>query len=332
MACSDPHQLVFGSFRGEHSASRTTPLCDATERPALASKDRKESHMLRLRLLNVLPMTLFLCGVLFSQMNLFAQDGVRDTRKPSSTAREMLVRFVDECVEIVPGTKPFPAKFFLGSAQPSRHEIPAREIELTEPFRISRYETTQELYQVVMGQNPSRWKGPRNAVESMTIKDAAAFCERLTLKLRSAGLIEESQRVRLPTYVEWEYACRAGTTTRYCFGDEPGRNGDTDLLDSFAWHTGNAAGNDPAVGVLKPNSWGLYDVHGYLWEFVSGEEPDEVGATGGKCVIRGGAWTDRHPLLSSSAYLTVPSTVKGDQIGFRCVIASVRESKNPSKQ
>ena len=82
-----------------------------------------------------------------------------------------------------------------------------------------------------------------------------------------------------PAKAEWEYCCRAGTTTKYSFGDEAQKPGDVTpkatLLGEYGWHTGNAAGNDPPVGALKPNPWGLYDMHGYLWEFTAdGWNPD----------------------------------------------------------
>src|SRR5206468_970100 len=109
----------------------------------------------------------------------------------------------------------------------------------------------------VMGQNPSRWKGPRNSVEMMSWEDANEFCGKITRKLRKQGLIEKAEVIRLPTESEWEYCCRAGTTTKYSFGDKARKDGDVSpkasILNDYGWHTGNAAGNDPAVGVLKPN-------------------------------------------------------------------------------
>ncbi|MEZ6062593.1 MAG: SUMF1/EgtB/PvdO family nonheme iron enzyme [Planctomycetaceae bacterium] len=221
-------------------------------------------------------------------------------------------RFVDECVTITPGTAPFPP---LNSGDGTG---------AAQPFRIAKYETTQELYQAVTGANPSRWKGPRNSVETVSWLEATAFCRQLTALLHAADLISKDESVRLPTSAEWEYCCRAGTDTQYSFGDAAIDSG-TSVIDQFAWHTGNAAGNDPAVGVLRPNAWDLYDVHGYLWEYTSDQwQPDAVSSDADAIPIRtmhGGSWRDHHLLLSSSSKLPVPEYASGDAIGFRCVIA-----------
>jgi formylglycine-generating enzyme required for sulfatase activity len=183
-----------------------------------------------------------------------------------------------------------------------------------------------------MGSNPSRWKGARNSVESMSYTDAESFCAKLTTRLQAAKLIEATETVRLPTEAEWEYCCRAGTETRYSFGDAAALKTDKDpkasILDEYAWHTGNAAGNDPAVGVLKPNPWDLFDMHGYLWEYVSDAE-DRRAAINQKtpatelstCIIRGGSWRDRASDLTSGARRSMPIQETSDAVGFRCVIA-----------
>ncbi|MEQ9407038.1 MAG: formylglycine-generating enzyme family protein [Fuerstiella sp.] len=249
----------------------------------------------------------------------------------------MLQRFVSECVQISPGTDPFPVEFVMGAESPGDHQQPRRKAAITHRFRISRYETTQELYLAVMGENPSRWKGPRNSVENVSFQDATRFCERLTGLLRARKHIADHEVVRLPTSVEWEYCCRAGSTTAYCFGDDAsGPAGPTATLDQYAWHTGNAAGNDPAVGVLKPNAWGLHDVHGYLWEYCSDPSADETSGTASDAsekddrirrTIRGGSWRDQHTLLSSSTSMTVSPEAVNDATGFRCVIAQKPQAK-----
>lgn len=253
----------------------------------------------------------------------------------------LLQRFVEELVEITPGKGKFPAEFRMGStAQPA--EQPVHSVRLQQPFAIARYEVPQNLYEAVMGSNPSRWKGPRNSAEMMTWHEARTFCEKLTGLLRAAKLIAADEVIRLPSEAEWEYCCRAGTTTAYSFGAEARAAGDTgkqaSLLDPHAWHTGNAAGNDPPVGALKPNPWGLYDMHGYLREFTAdpwhadyagapadgsawtaaeGEMPKEV-------VVRGGSWKDKYPELRSAARKPFGATDRDDAVGFRCVRAGVR--------
>lgn len=250
---------------------------------------------------------------------------VAQEKQPQAAAAEKLLKgFVGELLSIEPGREKFPGgKVALGVTSP-KDELAAVQVEFTSAFRISRYEMTQELYELVMGANPSRWKGPRNSVEMMTLADAETFCKKLTGLLRQQKLIEESESVRLPTEAEWEYCCRAGTKTRYCFGDSATADGDQSpkatLLDPWAWHTGNAAGNDPPVGALKPNAWGLYDVHGYLWEFVS---PDSrlPAVAAGSVILRSGSWKDHHSRLTSSSRRVVPAATADDAVGFRCVVS-----------
>ena len=256
----------------------------------------------------------------------FGQD---DMAKPADA---VLKRFVDECVSIKPGSEKFPPEFQMGQHFAGPMALPERTVRMSQPFRISKFETTQELYAAIMGSNPSRWKGPRNSVESMTYAEAETFCTKLTTRLQAAGLIEATDIVRLPTEAEWEYCCRAGTKTRYSFGDAAALETDKDptasILNEYAWHTGNAAGNDPAVGVLKPNPWDLFDMHGYLWEYVTDAESSHAAidkktpATElSTCIIRGGSWRDRAADLTSGARRSMPTQETSDAIGFRCVIA-----------
>jgi formylglycine-generating enzyme required for sulfatase activity len=133
--------------------------------------------------------------------------------------------------------------------------------------------------------------------------------------------------VRLPSEAEWEYAARAGTTTRYSFGD------DVADLDAHAWSTHNAKGNDPAVGVLKPNPWKLYDVHGYLWEWCADAWHDDYrgapadgsawssGGDSERRVLRGGSWKDPAEQLTSTNRRPAARTTKDDAIGLRCVLS-----------
>ena len=173
----------------------------------------------------------------------------------------LLKTFRDEFILVTPGEGAFPAKFTMGSTGGPENERPAHEVTLQHRFHIAAYEVPQNLWEAVMGANPSKWKGPRNSVEMLSYDDAVEFCRRATDELRKAGLIEPKQVIRLPSEAEWEYTARAGTATRYSFGD------DASNINDYAWHTGNAAGNDPPVGAKKPNAWKLYDAHGYLWEW-----------------------------------------------------------------
>ena len=260
-------------------------------------------------------------------------------KKPSAAA--LLKLFVEECVLITPGTEPFPKSFQMGGPIDGPLAVAAREVEMKTSFRISRYEVTQELYRAVTGNNPSRWKGERNSVEMVSFLDAQQFCARLTILLQSEKLLTDKELVRLPTEAEWEYSCRAGTNSQFSFGDSATAEGDQEniasLLNEYAWHTGNAAGNDPVVGALKPNPWGLYDSHGYLWEYVSDpytapafalDEPTtslkNTSPTGNAArIIRGGSWRDHHSLLTSHSRMLIPAYAGSDAIGFRCVIETL---------
>lgn len=244
----------------------------------------------------------------------------RDTRKGSVDRDDVLKRFVDELVRIAPGSDDFPESVTVASSSVT--------LRPTTSLRICRYETTQELYKVVTGQDPSRWKGPRNSVENVSRQDAGQFCSRLTEILRERGLMAATDVVRLPTDVEWEYCCRAGSGEPFCFGN---LNDSPELLDQYAWHTGNAAGNDPAVGVLLPNAYGLYDVHGYLWEYVDvdlgNKDAPKVAWT------MGGSWRDPARMLVSDNRKAMPLTSKSDAVGFRCVVAgqSPQKKKLPDR-
>jgi formylglycine-generating enzyme required for sulfatase activity len=253
-------------------------------------------------------------------------------REPDDEAK-LLKIFREEFVALAPGEKDFPASFEMGSAKGEKSEGPVHKVTLTYPFQVGRYEVPQNLWEAVMGQNPSRWKGARNSVEMISFDDAVAFCTKATDLMRAAKLIEADQVVRLPSEAEWEYAARAGSTTKYSYGDDPKE------LDAYAWHTGNAAGNDPAVGEKKPNPWKLYDVHGYLWEWCADVWHDSYeGApsdgsawtTGGVAkhrVIRGGSWKDVAEKLTSTYRCSAAHDSRDDSIGLRCVLA--KEKKSP---
>jgi formylglycine-generating enzyme required for sulfatase activity len=245
---------------------------------------------------------------------------------PQEEQKKLLKTFHEEFVAVEPAT------FTMGSAAGAKAEQPPHEVKISRPFKIARTEVPQNLWESVMGSNPSRWKGRRNSVEMLSFGQAEEFCRKATELLRSAELIGKEDVVRLPTEAEWEFCARAGTKTKYSFGD------DAKDLNDYAWHTGNAAGNDPPVGAKKPNPWNLYDMHGYLWEWcqdvwhdsyegapangsawVSGGDPK-------RRVLRGGSWKDAADALTSSYRRGAPMELKDDAVGLRCVLAST-ESK-----
>lgn len=263
--------------------------------------------------------------------------------EPNET-EALLNVFRQEFVAITPGQGRFPASFTMGSDTGPPAQRPAHEVRLPSAFAMAKYEIPQNLWEAVTGRNPSRWTGPRNSVEMLTHAEAEAFCRRATELMRTAKLIKPTQVIRLPSEAEWEYCARAGTDTAYSFGD------DLELLDAHGWHTGNAAGNDPPVGALKPNPWGLYDMHGYLWEWCADAGHDDYqgapadgrpwrGQDAKRCVIRGGSWKDparsltsrcrsgkfRHATPQGAVEIEfrggVDCDLRDDAVGLRCVLS-----------
>jgi formylglycine-generating enzyme required for sulfatase activity len=246
---------------------------------------------------------------------------------PIPRKQEILKLFVDEFVTLTPGMKPYPRSFLMGSTNADDQQ-PVHEVALAGPFAMAKNEVTQELYQVVMGNNPSKWKGPRNAVELTSWHDANAFCGKATELLRAAKLFDAKTKVRLSTEAEWEYACRAGTKTAWSFGDDLGD------LTEYCWYNANSKGHDPPVGLKKGNPWGLFDMHGYNWEWVQDDyAPDYknapkdgkafVGPAGADKVVRGGAWNAPANASRSAHRHHAKADHKDDTLGFRCVKVSI---------
>jgi formylglycine-generating enzyme required for sulfatase activity len=278
--------------------------------------------------------------VVCAALSLSLPSGSSTSCRADDDRAALLQTFVNELVEITPGTGEFPKSFQMGSGR-TPAERPLHEVTFDYWFSIARYEVPQNLYEAVMGSNPSKWTGPRNSVEMMTWHEARTFCEKLTALLREAQLLDHNEVVRLPTEAEWEYCCRAGTQTAYSFGDKAQAEGDAgnqaSILNEYGWHTGNAAGNDPPVGALKANPWGLYDMHGYLREFCEDEwypiydgAPTDGGARSTEhedaawVIVRGGSWKDEYDKLRSASRWACDPADKDDAVGFRCVKATRR--------
>lgn len=157
-------------------------------------------------------------------------------------------------------------QFLMGSpesdvlSQP--RERPQHVVRVEPGFWMSKYEVTQAKYQELMGVNPSTYAvGGNVPVETVSWEMAMEYCRKLTAREMQAGRLPEGYVYRLPTEEEWEYACRAGTTSSWSFGDDQG------LLTGYAWWgRGDAGGHPHAVGTKIRNAWGLYDMHGNVFE------------------------------------------------------------------
>jgi formylglycine-generating enzyme required for sulfatase activity len=222
-----------------------------------------------------------------------------------------------------------PAGEFMMGSPPSEPGRRADEIlhrvRLTKSFEMGIYEVTQAHYEHVVGHNPSRFKGLDNPVEKVSWADAVEFC-----RLLSAFPAEQAagRSYRLPTEAEWEYACRAGTTTAYSFGE------DESQLGLYAWFDKNSNKSTHPVGRKKPNAWGLHDMHGNVKEICSDfyesdyhqkiVSVDPQGPSAGSAVVcKGGCWSrsdlNAHPALRG--YIT-PTDNSLDILGFRVVLSS----------
>jgi formylglycine-generating enzyme required for sulfatase activity len=225
-----------------------------------------------------------------------------------------------------------PGEFVMGSPfdEVGRYldkEEPQTHVTFTRGYWICRYEVTQGEYQTVVGFNPSLFKGdPQRPVENVTWFNAVDYCTKLTVLERQAGNLPDGFAYRLPTEAEWEYAARAGTTTRFSYGDDP----DYQLLGDYAWYGGNSGLRTHPVGQKLPNPWGLYDLHGNVFEWGSdwfgqlpgGRVTDPQGPSGGTDrIIRGGYWDSVPAFCRSAMRVHFIPNIRISYLGFRVVLA-----------
>ena len=197
-------------------------------------------------------------------------------------------------------------------------------VTITRDFWIGRFEVTQGEFMAVLGRNPSHFTGNSNRpVEKVTFLDASAYCSALSRSEREAGRLPPEYEYRLPYEAEWEYACRAGATNRFNFGDE------TSLGDQFAWTAENSDAMTHPVGMKRPNSWGLYDMHGNVWEwcfdwfepYPAAPLTDPVGpATSKFKLFKGGGWNQDLPYASASSRFMMSPSNGIHFVGFRVAL------------
>jgi formylglycine-generating enzyme required for sulfatase activity len=193
-------------------------------------------------------------------------------------------------------------------------------VVISRGFLMAETECTQAQWQAVMGNNPSQFKGENLPVEQVSWEDATAFCAKLTDLHRKEGLLPPKYRWNLPTEAQWEYACRAGTTGAYA-GE----------LEAMSWHDKDSASTSHEVKSKQPNEWGLYDMHGNVWEWCSDwaagytteGATDPVGATASSArVIRGGSWSNEPRVCRSASRLKDEPHNRNAGLGFRIVLSS----------
>ncbi len=232
-----------------------------------------------------------------------------------------MVNFINpigmEFVPILPG------EFYMGSVHDEenwyRNERPQHKVVISIPFLLGKYTVTQEQWARIMGVNPSKNVGMDNPVDKVSWYDSQEFIRRL-------NEAENTDKYRLPTEAEWEYACRANTKTRFSFGDNDAE------LSAYAWYIVNEGTGAFPSGMKKANPWGLHDMHGNIWEWVQDEYQDNyTGAPidgsawkGGSDntrvfnVLRGGSWmSSAAGCRSSSRYYYPPGGRRSSRIGLR---------------
>jgi formylglycine-generating enzyme required for sulfatase activity len=249
-----------------------------------------------------------------------------------------------------------PGTFRMGSptneVDRAENEGPQTDVIISRGFWMGKFEVTQGEYDTVMGDNPSWFNGVRKVwdescqcftnrdytdlsrpVEQVTWDNATDYCAALTERERTAGRIGTHSVYRLPTEAEWEYACRAWTSTRFSYADDPGYTN----LTNYAWYGDNSEETTHPVGKKLANPWGLYDMHGNVWEWCQDWWADNL--PGGVAldpqgpetdwfrVIRGGNWGRRpgsgDPWYCRSAFRRGFQPGIGSGLhGFRAVLAS----------
>ena len=260
-------------------------------------------------------------------------------------------RFYRVAVFVAPTNLVFipPGTFMMGSPSnevdretiPGITEGPQTSVTISKGFWMGKYLVTQGDYLALMGNNPSHFNGDRSAgpppfnqnygtdltrpVEMVSWFDAANYCDKLTQSDRAAGRISTNSVYRLPTEAEWEYACRAWTSTRFSYGDDPSYTN----LTQYAWYASNSAAMTHPVGQKLPNPWGLYDMHGNVPEWCQdwyGPYPGGIAidpqgpARGSIRVAHGGTWFRTASDLRS-AWRNAASPDGMGAAGFRVVLA-----------
>jgi formylglycine-generating enzyme required for sulfatase activity/tetratricopeptide (TPR) repeat protein len=216
-------------------------------------------------------------------------------------------------------------KFIMGNPADEKNrsgdESPPHEVTISKPFYMGVYAVTQEQYEQVMGENPSGFnKGAKNPVVNVSWAASVEFCSKLSKKT--------GKMVMLPTEAQWEYACRAGSKTRFSYGDD----NEYASLGDYAWYGNNSDFKTHPVGQKRPNKWGLYDMHGNVRQWCSdwygqdyysakASDRDPQGPnTGTVRVLRGGSWCCDPQYCRSAYRRSAAPDLQISDVGFRVVV------------
>ncbi|HET6883406.1 MAG TPA: SUMF1/EgtB/PvdO family nonheme iron enzyme [Pirellulales bacterium] len=212
-------------------------------------------------------------------------------------------------------------EFEMGQNNADRNERPAHRVQITRDYYLGIHEVTQAQYWEIIEPRSSAVNRSDLPIEKVSAADAEDFCRLLTERERTQGSLPSGAVYRLPTEAEWEYAARSGTTTRWCCGD------DAQKLADFAWY-GAPGGQSHPVAQKQPNAWGLFDMHGNVWEWCSdwqapyGESRaiDPTGPPmGTRRVLRGGSFLNEALNVRSATRYSANPTSRVASFGFRVV-------------
>ena len=248
---------------------------------------------------------------LFIGMLLVAQENTKFSLKEYSTG-EVITNSIGMKIKLVR-----PGFFLMGSDNGYSSEKPMHKVFISKPFYMGIYEVTQEQYKAVMGENPSKFKGPNLPVESVTWSDTKIFCDKLSKK--------EGKIYCLPTEAEWEYVCRAGTKTNYYWGNS--------FDPDFAWYEGNSNSKTQEVGLKKSNNWDFFDLSGNVSEWCEDYYSENYYRQSQKkdlfCLashsmtpcqtIRGGSWAVNARWCQAFSRHGIDPWSKDNSLGFRII-------------
>jgi formylglycine-generating enzyme required for sulfatase activity len=226
---------------------------------------------------------------------------------------------------------PIPAgEFLMGSPEDEedRYDNETQHlVKISRPYWMGKYPVTQGQWESVMGDNPSQFKeaGKDAPVEQVSWEDAMEFCQEVNLREADEGRLPQGYEFTLPTEVQWEYACRAGTTTAFHFGGilsshQANFDGRYPYGDA---EKGSYLGTTTPVGKYPPNAWGLYDMHGNVWEWCQ----DFAGGVG-----RGCSWGSNGNYCRSACSVTFSLGNRGNSLGFRLCLSPLNDKWLESSQ